>query len=123
MASNESKKGIGGGGGFFASVISGLSNFDSAMTKLVNGLLGYEGLEVINPEGSTKDSEEEAKRGRWKQEEREGYWKMMQKYIGSDIQSMLDSFCLWLHLSRIESSRASLLRVVFSFMFQWLFGE
>ncbi|KAH7565903.1 hypothetical protein JRO89_XS08G0036200 [Xanthoceras sorbifolium] len=146
MASNESKKGIGGGGGFFASVISGLSNFDSAMTKLVNGLLGYEGLEVINPEGSTKDSEEEAKRGRWKQEvssfvnslcmivspcdslygkeqsvnvvvrkgdidqfkcydasnasvgtsvtnsncwEREGYWKMMQKYIGSDIQSMV----------------------------------
>jgi len=31
-------------------------------------LMGYEGLEVINPEGSTDDAEEEAGRGRWKQE-------------------------------------------------------
>lgn len=31
-------------------------------------LMGYEGLEVINPEGSTDDAEEEASRGRWKQE-------------------------------------------------------
>lgn len=31
-------------------------------------LMGYEGLEVINPEGSTEDAEEEAGRGRWKQE-------------------------------------------------------
>lgn len=31
-------------------------------------LLGYEGLEVINPEGGTEDAEEEAKKGRWKQE-------------------------------------------------------
>ncbi|KAL5820726.1 hypothetical protein ACOSQ3_022608 [Xanthoceras sorbifolium] len=89
MASNELKKGISGGRGFFASVDSGLSNFGSAMTKSVNGLLGYEGLEVMNPEGRTEDSEEEAKRERWKQEERDGYWKMMQKYIGSDVQSMV----------------------------------
>ena len=31
-------------------------------------MLGYEGLEVINPEGGTEDAEEEAQRGRWKQE-------------------------------------------------------
>lgn len=31
-------------------------------------LLGYEGLEVINPEGGTEDAEVEAQRGRWKQE-------------------------------------------------------
>lgn len=31
-------------------------------------LLGYEGLEVINPEGGAEDAEEEAQRGRWKQE-------------------------------------------------------
>jgi hypothetical protein len=31
-------------------------------------LLGYEGLEVINPEGGTEDAEAEALRGRWKQE-------------------------------------------------------
>ncbi|KAG4921894.1 hypothetical protein JHK82_050852 [Glycine max] len=98
----------GGGGGFFASIASSLSNFGSAMSKSVNGLVGYEGLEVINPEGGTEDAEEEAKKGRWKQEsilwsgwhvgasfllshamERDGYWKMMQKYVGSDITSMV----------------------------------
>jgi len=31
-------------------------------------LLGYEGLEVINPEGGTEDAEAEAQRGRWRQE-------------------------------------------------------
>jgi hypothetical protein len=31
-------------------------------------LLGYEGLEVINPDGGTDDAEAEALRGRWKQE-------------------------------------------------------
>lgn len=31
-------------------------------------LVGYEGLEVINPEGSTEDAEAEAHKGRWKQE-------------------------------------------------------
>jgi len=31
-------------------------------------LLGYENLEVINPEGGEGDAEEEARRGRWKQE-------------------------------------------------------
>ncbi|KAL9661035.1 hypothetical protein QQ045_025854 [Rhodiola kirilowii] len=31
-------------------------------------LLGYEGVEVINPEGGKEDAEEEASRGRWKQE-------------------------------------------------------
>lgn len=33
-------------------------------------ILGYEGLQVINPEGGTQDAEEEAAKGRWKQEVR-----------------------------------------------------
>ncbi|KAF5737174.1 putative oxysterol binding protein [Tripterygium wilfordii] len=81
MAPNDPKQ----GGGFFSSIASTFSNF----TKSVNGLLGYEGLEVVNPEGGTEDAEEEAKRGRWKQEDQDSYWKMMQKYIGSDITSMV----------------------------------
>ncbi|XP_011626579.1 oxysterol-binding protein-related protein 3A [Amborella trichopoda] len=85
MGSREQKP----GGGFFASIMSSVSNFGSAMHKSVNGLLGYEGLEVINPEGGTEDAEAEAQRGRWKQEDRDGYWKMMQKYIGSDVTSMV----------------------------------
>ncbi|GFP82320.1 oxysterol-binding protein-related protein 3c [Phtheirospermum japonicum] len=31
-------------------------------------MLGYEGVEVINPEGGKEDAEEEAQRGRWKDE-------------------------------------------------------
>ena len=31
-------------------------------------LLGYEGMEVINPDGGKDDAEEEANKGRWKQE-------------------------------------------------------
>lgn len=31
-------------------------------------MLGYEGVEVINPEGGKEDAEEEAQRGRWKEE-------------------------------------------------------
>ncbi|KAL9429030.1 hypothetical protein AB3S75_030936 [Citrus x aurantiifolia] len=85
MASDGSKQ----GGGFFASIAAGWSTFGSAMSKSVNGLLGYEGLEVVNPEGSTEDAEDEARRGRWKQEERDNYWKMMQKYIGADVQSLV----------------------------------
>uniref|UniRef100_A0A1J3G786 Oxysterol-binding protein-related protein 3A n=1 Tax=Noccaea caerulescens TaxID=107243 RepID=A0A1J3G786_NOCCA len=38
------------------------------MSRSVNGLVGYERLDFINPEGSTKDSAKEANRGRWKQE-------------------------------------------------------
>ncbi|KAI4385553.1 hypothetical protein MLD38_003566 [Melastoma candidum] len=75
--------------GFFASMTSGISMFGSALHRSVNGLLGYEGLEVINPEGGKEDAEEEAQRGRWKQEDRDGYWKMMQKYIGADVTSMV----------------------------------
>ncbi|XVF76645.1 hypothetical protein PTKIN_Ptkin13bG0283200 [Pterospermum kingtungense] len=85
MAPNDPKQ----SGGFFSSIANSLSNFGSAMTKSVNGLLGYEGLEVVNPEGGTEDAEEEARRGRWKQEDRDSYWKMMQKYIGSDVTSMV----------------------------------
>ncbi|PSS23765.1 Oxysterol-binding protein-related protein like [Actinidia chinensis var. chinensis] len=73
------------GGGFFTSIASSFSNF----SKSVNGILGYEGLEVINPEGGTEDTEAEAQRGRWKQEDRDSYWKMMQKYIGADVTSMV----------------------------------
>ncbi|CAA2993270.1 oxysterol-binding -related 3C [Olea europaea subsp. europaea] len=76
-------------GGFFSSMTSGFSMFSSVMHRSVNGLLGYEGVEVINPEGGKEDAEEEALRGRWQQDERDSYWKMMQKYIGSDITSMV----------------------------------
>ena len=31
-------------------------------------MVGYEGLEVINPDGGTDDAETEAMKGRWKQE-------------------------------------------------------
>ncbi|CAK7333977.1 unnamed protein product [Dovyalis caffra] len=79
----------GSGGGFFSSIASSLSNFGTAMTRSVNGLVAYEGLEVINPEGGTEDAEEEASKGRWKQEDRDSHWKMMQKYIGSDVTSMV----------------------------------
>ncbi|WOL20352.1 oxysterol-binding protein-related protein 3A-like [Canna indica] len=76
-------------GGFFSSIASSVRFWGSAMQKSVTGLLGYEGLEVINPEGGTDDAEAEAQRGRWKQEDRDSYWKMMQKYIGSDVTSMV----------------------------------
>ncbi|KAE9455602.1 hypothetical protein C3L33_12498, partial [Rhododendron williamsianum] len=55
----------------------------------IDSVQGYEGLEVVNPEGGTEDAEAEAQRGRWKQEDRDSYWKMMQKYKGSDITSMV----------------------------------
>ncbi|KAJ6913154.1 hypothetical protein NC651_015606 [Populus alba x Populus x berolinensis] len=86
---SESGSGSGSGGGFFASIASSLSNFGTAMTRSVNGLVPYEGLEVVNPEGGTEDAEEEASKGRWKQEDRDSYWKMMQKYVGSDVTSMV----------------------------------
>ncbi|XP_074267921.1 oxysterol-binding protein-related protein 3A-like [Silene latifolia] len=75
--------------GFFASVSDGFSMFSNAMHRSVNGLLGYENLEVINPEGGKDDAEEEAQKGRWRQEDRDSYWKMMQKYIGADVTSMV----------------------------------
>ncbi|OWM66782.1 hypothetical protein CDL15_Pgr010435 [Punica granatum] len=75
--------------GFFAAMTSGISMFGNAIHRSVNGLLGYEGLEVINPEGGKEDAEEEAHKGRWRQEDRDSYWKMMQKYIGSDVTSMV----------------------------------
>ncbi|KAJ6992860.1 hypothetical protein NC653_016078 [Populus alba x Populus x berolinensis] len=86
---SESERGSGSGGGFFASIASSLSNFGTAMTRSVNGLVPYEGLEVVNPEGGTEDAEEEASKGRWKQEDRDSYWKMMQNYVGSDVTSMV----------------------------------
>ncbi|XP_078428492.1 OSBP(oxysterol binding protein)-related protein 3C [Wolffia australiana] len=76
-------------GGFFSAITSSMLNWGSAVQKSVNGILGYEGLEVINPEGSTEDAEEEAQRGRWKKEDRDSYWRMMHKYIGSDVTSMV----------------------------------
>lgn len=35
---------------------------------VISRLIGYENLEVVNPEGGKDDAEEEAQRGRWKQE-------------------------------------------------------
>ncbi|EPS62630.1 hypothetical protein M569_12159, partial [Genlisea aurea] len=86
MATPEKNKGK---GGFFSAMTSGFSIFGNAMHRSVNGLLGYEGVEVINPEGGKEDVEEEAQKGRWKKEDRDSYWKMMQKYIGSDVTSMV----------------------------------
>ncbi|CAI8616580.1 unnamed protein product [Vicia faba] len=79
---NESK-------GFFSAMSSRFSLFSNAMHRSVNGLLGYEGVEVINPEGGKDDVDDEAQRGRWKPEERDGYWKMMQNYIGADVTSLV----------------------------------
>lgn len=75
------------GGGFFASIASTFSNFGTSVSKPVTDT--PEGLEVVNPDGGNEDAEEEAKKGRWKDEERDSYWKMMQKYVGSDITSMV----------------------------------
>ncbi|VAH89312.1 unnamed protein product [Triticum turgidum subsp. durum] len=79
----------GGGGGFFSSIAAGVRSWGTAVHKSVNGLVGYEGLEVINPDGGTDDAEAEAMKGRWKQEDRDSYWKMMNKYIGSDVTSLV----------------------------------
>nr|GMC91849.1 oxysterol-binding protein-related protein 3A-like [Ipomoea batatas] len=73
------------GGGFFASIASTFSS----LTKSVNGFLGYEGLEVVNPDGGTEDAATEAQKGRWKQEDRDNYWRSMQKYIGADVTSLV----------------------------------
>jgi hypothetical protein len=62
--------GGGGGGGFLSALTSGFSNFGFAVHSKVNSLLGYEGLEVVNPEGGQDDVEEEAIKGRFKQEVR-----------------------------------------------------
>lgn len=35
---------------------------------VISRFIGYENLEVVNPEGGKDDAEEEAQRGRWKQE-------------------------------------------------------
>nr|GMC57813.1 plastidial pyruvate kinase 2 [Ipomoea batatas] len=50
-------------------------------------MLGYEGLEVINPEGGKEDAEEEAQRGRWKQEA------IQQSFWPSDIHLSFYVFC------------------------------
>lgn len=39
-----------------------------SMVFFLFSLMGYEGLEVVNPEGGTEDAEAEAQRGRWRQE-------------------------------------------------------
>ncbi|KAK6942981.1 Ribonuclease H domain [Dillenia turbinata] len=52
-------------GGFFASIISTLFNFSNDMHEPA---VGYEGFEVINPDGGTDDAEGEADKGRWKRE-------------------------------------------------------
>lgn len=85
MGSKEDKASTAAGGGF-SSIVKSWGN---AVHKSVNGIMGYEGLEVINPEGGTEDAEAEAARGRWKQEDRDSYWKMMRKYVGADVTSLV----------------------------------
>lgn len=59
----------------------GLKNMISTKTYVLSlsafSLLGYEGVEVINPEGGKEDAEEEAQRGRWKQE----VWSIFRAFI------------------------------------------
>ncbi|GAA0140027.1 transfer/carrier protein [Lithospermum erythrorhizon] len=86
MGSQENNKNK---GGFFAAMSSGLSMFGNAMHRSINGVIAHEGLEVVNPEGGKEDAEEEAHKGRWQQEERDSYWKMMQSYIGMDVTSLV----------------------------------
>ena len=45
-----------------------LWNASLHMFSFDSRLLGYEGVEVINPDGGKEDAEEEAQRGRWKPE-------------------------------------------------------
>jgi hypothetical protein len=73
--------------GFFSSIASSFSNFGISVNSV--NTVKHQGVEIINPEGGTEDTEEEAKKGRWRQEDRDSYWKNMQKYIGSDITSMV----------------------------------
>lgn len=80
---------IKGGRGFFAGITSRFSHLGTAVHSKVNSLLGHEGLEVVNPEGGQEDVEAEATRGRFRHEDRESYWKIMHKYIGSDVTSMV----------------------------------
>lgn len=69
----------------------GLSNGFHFVSVHTSRLLGYEGLEVINPEGGKEDAEEEAHRGRWKEEV--GYLLMLYSLIlrGTDAAFTLKS--------------------------------
>eukprot|EP00897_Mesotaenium_endlicherianum_P002073 jgi/Mesen1/1894/ME000143S00948 len=53
------------------------------------GIEHSQNLEVINPEGGETDAEEEAKHSRFKKEEQESYFKMMHKYVGADVTSLV----------------------------------
>ncbi|CAL5409090.1 unnamed protein product [Camellia sinensis] len=48
-------------------------------------MLGYEGMDVINPEGGKDDAEEEAQRGRWKQEKTVQHECIPQAILGMDV--------------------------------------
>ncbi|KAI3835765.1 hypothetical protein MKW92_025113 [Papaver armeniacum] len=91
MDSKDQSNSSSGGGGYFASFTSRLSNLGTALGygNYCNRGGAEDAVEVINPEGGTEDSVEEANKGRWKQEERESHWKIMKNYIGSDITSLV----------------------------------
>ncbi|CAI7884260.1 unnamed protein product [Closterium sp. NIES-53] len=52
-------------------------------------LLGTENLEIVNPEGGKEDVLDEAAKGRFSNQEKEGYFKQAQKYIGADVTSLV----------------------------------
>ncbi|GJP32712.1 hypothetical protein CLOM_g17313 [Closterium sp. NIES-68] len=52
-------------------------------------LLGTENLEIVNPEGGKEDVMDEAARGRFSNQDKEGYFKQAQKYIGADVTSLV----------------------------------
>ncbi|KAI3993450.1 hypothetical protein MKX01_002463 [Papaver californicum] len=84
MTSETAKKKS--GGRFLSSITSTVSTFGSAKHKPVNG---NEEAEVINP-GEVEDKVGETN-GELEQDhqERESHWKILRKYIGSDITSLV----------------------------------
>ncbi|GBG60555.1 hypothetical protein CBR_g8578 [Chara braunii] len=72
-----------GGGGLFGA----LQSWGGSIFKSINSFMGYE--DVVNPEGGQEDAQEEAKKSRFKPEEREHYWTMMSKYVGADVTSLV----------------------------------
>ncbi|MCL7038204.1 hypothetical protein MKW94_006798 [Papaver nudicaule] len=81
MASKRSS-----GGTFFSSIKSSLSSI--AKIPIGKSVNSHEAIEVISPDGDTTDAAVEATKGRWKPDEQESLWKIVKKYMGTDIVSL-----------------------------------
>lgn len=78
MAEKEGQK----SGGFFGML-------GSAVQRGFHSMVGSDHLQVVNPEGGQEDALSEASKGRFKNEEKESYFNMMQKHIGADVTSLV----------------------------------